>query len=179
MEKNNYNFVLLGMCCRITQNLIKLNLKNETGLFEWMKSINFNDILSILSKLVNNEDIQITTRNHLKNNYFLDNTDIHTTHYTQNNFEICFKRRAKRFFNQINNNNNKIIFIREDSYSYTTTEDNIKEFIKYIKLINPSCQFKILLLSPRNNFIQITHNLVYHKIYDESKYLHYIQQITF
>ena len=160
------NYILLGLCCRISWNIQKLNIEKETGLFEWMRSEKFSDINQIIKKVVNNENVEITQREQEQfvNNDFLANTDIRTMHYTDRLDEI-FKRRSQRFLNYIKSDK-MILFIREDHPGILTTKQDIEEFKNYITFVNPECKYKILLLSPESDYNQIISENLLHKIYN-------------
>ena len=183
MEKSNnedelkdYIYILLGTCCRISNTISDLNLKKHTGLFEWMRSEKFTDILSIVKKVVNNEYVEITSRSELPNDDFLADTEIRSIHF-RGNFDEIFKRRSARFLNDIKSNN-KIVFIIDD-YVYNVTKENIEEFKQYIEQVNPHCKYNILLVSPREKFNKITTEKLYHELYDEAKYIEYLKKIKF
>jgi hypothetical protein len=173
---NDYIYILLGTCCRISNTIINLNLKKKTGLFEWMRSEKFTDILSIVKKVVNNEPVEITSRSELPNDDFLADTEIRSTH-CRGNFDEIFKRRSARFLDDIKSNN-KIVFIRDD-YVYNVTKENIEEFKQYIEKVNPKCKYNILLLSPSDKFNKITTDKLYHELYKEVNYIEYLKQIKF
>ena len=75
--------------------------------------------------------------------------------------------------NNIINNNNDILFIRDDMLG-TIKYDEIEQFYSLIKTINPTLSCKMLLLSSGNNFIEIIYPNLHHKIYDKPLYKTYI-----
>jgi hypothetical protein len=155
-----------------------LHLKQETTLFEWARSIYFQDILTIISKLVNNEDIEIYEDKIYTNNISIDNTNIFTSHYKKHQYVEIFKRRSQRFIEYIKTSDN-IIFIREDYRPEPTTLEQILKFKDLIYKINPLCKFKFLLLSivSIDNIINIPG--LYHFIHSNDKdiYKSYIEQL--
>jgi len=161
--------ILLGRCCRISNDMIDINLKNETSLFEWVWTDSLNEINNVLEKLINNKPILI---NRIDGNDFIEDTNIKTCHYLNKNYKEIVIRRSNRFMNDIINNN-KILFIRDDLLS-TIKYEEIEKFYSLIKTINPLLSFKMLLLSNRNNFNEIIYPNLYHKIYDKSLYKIYI-----
>jgi hypothetical protein len=169
--------IALGMCCRVSWMLQSLNLKGEDSMFEWVRSVNFEDILKIIRKVSNNESIEITERSSLPGNVFLDDTEIFTSHYNKENLPEIFKRRSQRFIDYIKSSD-KILFIREDHYDYPTNNNQIIELKDIIETINPNCNYKILLLSARENDIsnKIDLEKVNHVLHtqDKDKYLEFI-----
>ena len=136
----------LGKCCRVTNMLETLQLRKQTTLFEWMCSVYFEDIIMIISKLVNNEPIEIYKDKIHPNNISLDDTAIFTSHYNKDEFVEIFKRRSERFIEDIKTSES-IIFIREDQMNEHTSIDQVIQFKELIYKINPQCKFKLLLLS--------------------------------
>lgn len=169
--------IALGMCCRVSWMLQSLNLKGEDSMFEWMRSVDFEDILKIIRKVSNNESIEIKERSSLPGNVFLDDTEIFTSHYNKIDLPEIFKRRSQRFIDYIKSSD-KIIFIREDYYDYPTNKNQIIELKDIIEKINPNCNYKILLLSARINDIsnKIDIEKVNHILHtqDKEKYLEFI-----
>jgi hypothetical protein len=156
--------------------MVDLKLKKETGVFEYLCSRKFNDIVKIIEKLSNNSEIKITARSYTNNDDFLDDTDIHTSHY-RNNFDDIFKRRSKRFLDDIKGSNN-ILFIREDGSidNQQTTKEDIINFNDIIHKINSGCNFKLLLLSEKNHYNEIIYDKLIHREYNISKYKDYIKE---
>ena len=145
--------ILLGLCCRISHTIEKLNLKRESSVFEWVRSVNFKDIIKIITKIVKNEEIIISQRYYNPGNDYLDDTDIHTTHYLGRYKEV-FERRSNRFLNDLTDINDNILFIREDIEDFPTSREDIFQFEKIIKEKNKQSKFKFLLLSPNEiNYI--------------------------
>jgi hypothetical protein len=163
--------ILIGRCCRVSFDTIDVNLKTETSLFEWVWSDTLNEINIIINKLINNEPILI---NRIDGNDVMADTNIITSHYLNKNYHEIVIRRSKRFMNDIISNKD-ILFIRDDKLS-TIKYEEITTFCSLIKNINPSLSFKILLLSNSDNFNEIIHPNIYHKIYDKSLYKTYINE---
>ena len=168
----------LGKCCRISYNLEKLKLKEETSVFEWMLSDNFTDILDIIEHMMDNQYINIYHKN---DNDYLNDTDIHTRHYVRMENNIIksklpeiFTRRANRFFHSVIDSD-QIIFVREDASDNVTLKD-IERFDILIKRINSQCDYKLLLLTETNNFNEIIHPHLNHRKYDEILYHDYIYE---
>lgn len=135
----------LGMCCRLFNLLKDLNISEHSHLFDWMRSENFTDILHIISKIVNNQEITIQEYK-FQGNCSLDTTDIFTSHYNLITLQDIFARRSKRFIDFINNHN--ILFIREEDTDLKITSTQILTFKNLITKINPLCNFKFLLVTP-------------------------------
>ena len=76
--------IFLGRCCRLIYDMIKLKYKEKTALFDWTWTDTLTEINTILTKIMNNEDVAIS-----------------------------FDRRAKRFLDDLKTND-KILFIRDD-----------------------------------------------------------------
>ena len=162
--------ILIGRCCRITLDIQKLtNLKEKTSLFEWVWTDTLTEINYIIEKLINNEPITIIRKD--SNDYF-ENTNIKTSHYVDTDYKSIVDRRSQRFINDIINNK-KLLFIRDDVIG-TIKYDEIHQFSLLIKRINPELNFKILLLSEKNNYSEIIYDNLYHKIYDPTLYNEYI-----
>ena len=162
--------ILLGKCCRISNDIIDINLKTETSLFEWVWTDTLTEINTIIQRLINDEPIII---NRIDGNDYMDGTNIKTCHYLNKNYTEIVIRRSKRFMNNIINNNNDILFIRDDMLG-TIKYDEIEQFYSLIKTINPALSCKMLLLSSGNNFTEIIYPNLHHKIYDKPLYKIYI-----
>jgi hypothetical protein len=161
--------ILLGRDCRISWDMIHINLKTETSLFEWVWSNTLTEINIIIQKLINNEPIVI---NRINNNDVMADTNIVTCHYINKNYEEIVIRRSNRFINDIINNTD-ILFIRDDVLG-TINYEEIQQFYSLIKTINPLLSFKMLLLSNSTNFNEIIYPNLVHKIYEQSLYKTYI-----
>ena len=145
-DKNNIpNIIPLGTCCRLINTLVSLDLKQDSHLFDWMRSYDFKDILKIISKVINNENIEINEYKIYKGNLCLDDTNIFTSHYNKEKFIECIKKANK---------NNPILFIREELHD-EITKDDIITFKNLINKINTNCVFKFLLVSP-----EVVHNII-------------------
>jgi hypothetical protein len=161
--------ILLGKCCRISLDITAINLKTETSLFEWVRSDKLSDINIIIEKLINNKPILIKRIN---GNDYMEDTNIHTCHYLNKNYNEIISRRSKRFINDITNNKD-ILFIRDDA-SITIQYEEIEHFYSLIQTINPTLSFKMLLLSDKDKFNNIIYPNLHNKIYDKSLLKSYI-----
>lgn len=161
--------ILIGRCCRVSKDIININLKSETSLFEWVWTDTLNEINIIMQKLINNEPIII---NRINGNDYMDGTNIKTCHYQNKNYKEIVIRRSKRIMNDIIKNKD-ILFIRDDVLG-TIKYEEIQHFYSLIKTINPILSFKMLLLSNREKFNEIIYPNLHHKIYDTRLYKTYI-----
>lgn len=58
----------------------------------------------------------------------------------------------------------------------TIKYEEIEYFFTLIKKINPSLIFKMLLISENDKYNEIKYDLLYHRIYNISKYKEYINE---
>ncbi len=163
--------ILMGRCCRISFDMIEIQLKSETSLFEWVWTDTLSDINFIIEKLIKDEPIKI---NRIDGNNYMEGTNIKTSHYINRNYEEIVLRRSQRLMNDIKNEE-EILFIRDDKLS-TIRFEEIEDFFKLIRSINPSLSFKMLLLSDKEHFNEFIYPNLYHKIYDKSLYKTYINE---
>lgn len=161
--------ILIGRCCRVSNDIIDINLKSETSLFEWVWTNTLNEINIIIQRLIKNEPILI---NRIDGNDYMEGTNIVTSHYLNKDYKEICNRRSKRFMNDIINNK-EILFIRDD-FLGTIQYEEIRHFYSLIKTINPKLSFKMLLLSNGNNFTEMIYPNLHHKIYEKSLYKTYI-----
>ena len=85
--------ILLGRCCRISFDFIRLGLKQESSLFEWTWSNTMTEINYVLRKLLNCEEVYIVRRGE---NDFIEGTEIVTSHYINKNYQEIFRTRLHR-----------------------------------------------------------------------------------
>lgn len=161
--------ILMGRCCRISFDIVNINLKTETSLFEWVWTNTLNEINTIIQKLINKEPILI---HRVDGNDYMKDTNIVTCHYINKDYNEIVIRRSRRFMNDIINNED-ILFIRDDCLG-TINHEEIRHFYSLIKTINPLLRFKLLLLSDGGKFNEIIYPNLHHKIYDKSLYIKYI-----
>jgi len=158
----------LGGCCAITFLLQNLKLKKETSLFEWFKSTSLKSITEVVRKLEIGEEINIFQKEHQV--AILDRT-IYSGHYNLVEYKDIFKRRSTRFIEQLKNNN-EILFIRfQRGIEYDKCNINdINNFLKIIKEINPKISCKFLLIEDIddiNNFIPLIGDSIINKPIDK------------
>ena len=152
----------IGESCNITFLLQNCKLKKQTSLFEWFVSNNLKTITSVLVKIGNNTDTDI-----IKDggpHTYIENNTIYSGHYKHTDFKEIYNRRRNRLVECISNNN-RLLFVRFE-YSHIIYDTNdIDEFINAIKHINPSCDVKLLLISPIET--QIKHPSIIPAFYDK------------
>jgi hypothetical protein len=171
--------ILLGVNCRIVESINNLKLKHETNLFDWFASDDFNDVIDIINHVYLNCDIDIKIDNDKTGqlsgyDIYLNNTKIHTCHYTPLEIIPILKRRAKRFLYDLNNTS-PILFIRDEPHENISIE-YIEKFNNLIKKINPSLDYKLLLLTPNGTYSELIAPRVVHKIFNDNDLLNYINE---
>ena len=153
------NIILLGDSCSVSWLLDSCNIKRETGLFEWCRSEFFKDIIYTINNI---NDVNVDYYK-LPGNVCIRGTDIHTSHYSLQQFDEKIKRRIQRFIDIVKSNV-EIVFIRRNEYCNSNlTIKEINEFEKAIKNINPYCKYKLLLLTTTEeliNYPNITHKIL-------------------
>lgn len=163
--------ILLGRCCRISFDFIKINLKEKNSVFEWVWTDTLTEINTVISKIINNQPLNIYREN---GNDYIEDTNIVTSHYINRDYKEILSRRAKRFYDDIKEHN-EILFVRDDVLG-TINYDEILQFYKLIHQINPNLVFKLLLLSEKNKYNPIKYDNLYHKIYSFSELKNYINE---
>lgn len=161
----------MGSACRVTWDMIKLNLKAETSLFEWVRSDTLGEVNCILEKLINNVPIEIYRCN---GHDVLVDTLIRSLHYLNKDFSTILARRSARLLNDIRQNK-ELLFIRDDQYG-TIEYEEIAQFCQLIETIHPTLNFKILVLTKEPMFRPIVHPRLYYRKYDVSLYTQYINE---
>ena len=160
--------VLLGDSCQINWDIEKLNIDNgPTGLFEWYLSVKFSDINKIMSKLVKNEQLIMTSQAGF-GDVFLDETDIRSAHFGKEKYVEMINRRAGRLINNIKSDE-FVIFIRHENIGYVTTQEDVDLFNSYVRQINPNCQYRLLLFKADDNNPTLTaDNLIHYSVNDKN-----------
>jgi len=170
------NFISLGSTCSIAENLRQTGLRNQALPFDWIKVNNFKNV-NLMIKDNFNQLWDFNNFNFIKTSYKhfylqdnLDKIDINMDIYqnikynsvfyhdfpsnTNNvfkNFSDKYLRRVKRFF-YILENNDLIIFIREQINPKQICIDDLLEFYQIIHKINPKLEFKLIIIL--NNFLK-------------------------
>jgi hypothetical protein len=153
----NNNIILLGDACSVSWLLDSCKIERETGLFEWCKGDNFSDVIYTINN-IHNIDVE---QYKLPGNVCIRGTDIYTSHYALNSFSDKVKRRSKRFIDMIKSNV-ELLFIRRDYFNTMLKIEELDEFDKSIKKINPDCNYKFLLLNTTGDLI--TYKNLIHKM---------------
>lgn len=162
--------ILLGRCCRISFDFIRLGLKQESSLFEWTWSNTMTEINYVLRKLLNCEEVCIVRRGE---NDFIEGTEIVTSHYINKNYQEIFNRRALRFIKDVKSEN-EILFVRDD-FMTTIQREELVTFCELIRGFNPDAEFKMLLLSGLiNEPIDVPR--IFHQVYNPAKFIEYINE---
>lgn len=161
----------LGFHCNISFLNQALNIKKETGLFEWFESRNLQHITDVINTLTINPESNIICSN--DRNIYLLNTNLLSYHYDIDEYKIIFQRRYNRFIDNINKEEN-IYFVRINPYGCNTSKNEIELFIESIKRINPNIKFNFLLIDTIHNdcdinfiTIDIDNVIFYHKSFYE------------
>ena len=139
-------FVPLGYHCNITFLTQELNIKTETGLFEWLQSRKLQyitDVINVIKDTIDTIETNIIVHSHEK--IYLIHEHLYTLHYTKEQYNSIFQRRAKRFLELIKNSS-ELIFVRINIYQEFTTEDEIDKFAETIHSINSKLKIKFLLI---------------------------------
>lgn len=168
--------IAIGRCCRISQDMIRLNLKEETSLFEWNVTDYLSEINVVLKKMVDGVPLEIVR---FDGNDWIKDTKIRTAHYLKNNYKEIVDRRAKRFINDIKTNK-EVLFIRDDGIGSITKEE-IDEFVILIKKINSNLDFKILVTAEQRFFkdeiARFSNPHLSYKLYQPYLYKEYIKEL--
>jgi hypothetical protein len=170
--------ISLGSSCSISHNLQLLNKREESLPFDWIKSSRLSSINLMIRtdftklwdkteyKLKKESDKFFIQNDKLENNYTDVNIYYHQTYLINfyhdfeksidfnisfDKFKVKYKRRVNRFFNLIINSK-EILFIREQINPKHIKIEDIKEFIKLIKNLNPNLEFKLLIIL--NNYLE-------------------------
>jgi hypothetical protein len=157
---DNYTIIPIGETCNISFLLQNCKLKKETTLFEWFISETLDDITNVLIQIITKTDGDIIKQEGEK---IYMNSTIHTSHYTLSEFKPIYERRRNRLIESIQNKN--LLFIRFDKNFYLYNKEDIDNFIRVIKVMNPDANIKLLLISP--NYLMIDHPSVICVFYDK------------
>lgn len=164
--------VVLGEGCNISYEMERLSLKGPSSVFEWHLSSYFKDVLTILEMILNEEDIPAKRDDTMPGNYFMANTRIRSAHYEKADYNEIIARRAQRLRADLMSGNN-ILFIREETPQLITYKD-VDTFSNLIRAFNPSCNFKLLVLSQPDQFEQIVHKDLIHAEFNRNTNKKYI-----
>lgn len=159
--------ILLGEGCQISWDFDKLQIEKTRSIFEWFLSVKFTDILYIINKLISGDELCVTRQDIYRGNLFMDKTDIRTTHYIESKLVDVLQRRGSRFIDQVKSDE-PILFVRYEHSEYSTSKDDIFEFDKLIKMINPDCRYNLLLFAShgKTNLLEDLPGNAYHVLYN-------------
>ena len=111
--------ILLGSRCRVSFDLMTLKLRRMSGVFEWLWTDSFEDLVWILEKLLKEESVAIQQRG---DNLYLEGTHIHTRHYKLEEYRVLFERRAARLRAMVSQKERPVLFIRDEEVSDMSQE---------------------------------------------------------
>lgn len=165
--------ITLGYHCNITFLNQNINIKKETGVFEWFECRKLQYITDLINTLCVNTSINNVVRGKDKHIYLI-NPMFFSHHYDLEEYKKIFQRRYNRFLNILYNQ--KIIyFIRLNPLNCFTTKIEIENFLKAIRKINPNIKIKFLLIDTLLNEkdlnpIQLNNDLfeLHHKYFLQS-----------
>jgi len=146
----------IGQTCNISFLLQNCKLKKETSLFEWFISKSLTNITTCIQKLHGTNDLKIIKSKTQQNQIYIEDSNIYSGHYTQDEFIPICKRRSERFVHSIRTNR-RILFIRfeyPNNHRYSTKD--IDTFVESITAINPAAEVTLLLINP--NVRELTHS---------------------
>jgi hypothetical protein len=151
--------ILLGQTCNVTFATKKLKINKESGIFEWVFSIDFDDIINLIENKFQDIDAEIRDKGNVK----IKNTDIFTSHYKVEEYSEIIKRRSERFLEDIKSGK-EILFMRIEFMKFITLEQ-VERFNKAILDINPDCKFKFLIIrhTKDESLDEVKHELVINK----------------
>jgi len=138
-------FIPLGYHCNITFLTQKLQIKTETGLFEWFESKKLQYITDVINNIKNNIDTSIIKG--IDKHIYILHESLYSYHYMIEEYKNIFVRRAMRFLDIIKDSS-EIIFIRINPFNAEqTSEDEINSFSDIILSINSNLSIKFLLIN--------------------------------
>lgn len=145
-----WTIVPLGNSCAVTHTTQHLQIKKETGLFEWFVSRRLQMITNVINKIKVKIDPKIIYGRPNKSEKIvcINCHGITSTHFRTKTFKPIFRRRAARFLKTIRESK-QIIFVRlkEPAHSGApATLSEFKNFYASILSINPSLKIKFLLI---------------------------------
>jgi hypothetical protein len=119
-------------------------MKSCHHLFEWLQSRKLQYITDVINIIKDTINPNIIVHTHEK--IYLIHEHLYTLHYTKEQYNSIFQRRAKRFLELIKNSS-ELIFVRINIYEVFTTEDEIHKFAEAIHSINSKLKIKFLLIN--------------------------------
>ncbi len=160
--------ITLGCHCNISFLNTKLNIKKETGVFEWFQSNKLQYITDVINVLREDPDKEVLFYDN--NSVYVLNPGYYSCHYKLEECKEMFKRRYSRFINLITNEKT-VYFVRLNPSSKVTTKSEIELFIEAIRKINPDNKLIFLLIDTICETSNIEHieidmeNVVFHHKY--------------
>ena len=140
-------FIPLGYHCNISFLTQDLNIKRETGLFEWLESKSLQSITNIINII--KVGINTSIIKGVDKNIVVLDKNVFTYHYNINEYRRIFVRRATRFLDLLKQSA-ELIFVRINPIGASTTAKEIRNFSEAIHSINPNLSIKFLLIDTVN-----------------------------
>jgi len=136
-------FIPLGYHCNITFLSQDMHIKHETGLFEWIQTNKLQYITDIVNHIKDTIDINIIHGQ--DKNIYIFHREVFTYHYTLDDYQSIFVRRATRFIDLIQKSD-ELLFVRINPVGQCTTEEEINHFCNAIHSIHPALHIKFLII---------------------------------
>lgn len=166
-------FISLGSCCEVTTALSKIPRKYTLAHspFDWC----YTDTFDIVIDLINNNFTEINNCTHKTISYpdntpaakgkCLKNYNMFVGHYKEKWNDISV-RRVYRFLDLLENSTEKLIFIRKNHVHKKVTIEQVNNFKKCIRDINPNLDFELFVFQEYyiNEPIEILEDCVYYPI---------------
>ena len=149
-------FISIGDSCNVKYQIDKHIKKEETLFFDWLMS-DINSVNLILKNyneiddIINLNKLKIETNNRSKSKIYFTALprmiSLHDVKINYNEKDLIefinkYKRRFNRIINYIKNYDGKLIFLK---YKHIDLQQK-NDFINNIKIINPNCNFNIIVL---------------------------------
>jgi hypothetical protein len=157
--------ILLGASCHVTylkrkwlktqqlNHLISMSEDDgvKTGVFEWLLSLRFKDILHLIDLMSQNKISEVkihkSDTDPTMPDDLIGDTQIRTAHYLQVDFSTIFQRRAKRFIEEIQSHTH-VIMIRDDHSQNEEDRVHLEDVIQLqtlIHKINPHITIDLII----------------------------------
>lgn len=138
----------LGYHCNVTYLNTALQIKKETGLFEYFQCEMLQYITNVINTLTDCSGTNVVFGRDRR--VHLLNTNLYSCHYDIDEYKKIFQRRYNRFIDNINNNDN-LFFVRINPYGHKTSKNELELFINCIKRIKSNIKFNFLLIDTIDN----------------------------
>lgn len=170
-------YIPLGNSCSIAYNLRLLDLRNLAFPFDWVRVTNFNNITTLLEnefedflnldtfefkEISDKFEVNGNNKSYIySNNYctFYHDFDDYIENINIDTFLEKYNRRIKRFLDCIKSKNH-LTFIREEYGKVKLCK--INKFIKAIQEINPTLNFKLVIITNNKNLEDIDNVIFYY-----------------